>query len=106
MAETGTVGHPPRVHKPWAGCFFRPLLSHLLPDTFFQSSCYRFEDVTDPASIKADPKADRDVTLYGYVRGTNWRAGSRVHLAGVGDYQASHEKGRGGKWQGCVPSLA
>lgn len=52
--------------------------------------------MTDPAVAKADPKADRDVTLYGYVRGTNWRAGSRVHLAGVGDYQASLGEEAGG----------
>ncbi|KAL6785735.1 hypothetical protein ACKKBF_B01435 [Auxenochlorella protothecoides x Auxenochlorella symbiontica] len=63
---------------------FRPL-SWRMEHPFLVAD--RFEDVTDPASIKADPKADRDVTLYGYVRGTNWRAGSRVHLAGVGDYQ-------------------
>ncbi|RMZ52401.1 hypothetical protein APUTEX25_000676 [Auxenochlorella protothecoides] len=54
---------------------FRPL-SWRMEHPFLVAD--RFEDVTDPASIKADPKADRDVTLYGYVRGTNWRAGSRI----------------------------
>ena len=64
---------------------FRPLrwrLEHpyLLAD--------RFEDVSDPAAVRADPKRDRDVAVYGYVRGANWKAGTRVHVAGVGDCDA------------------
>lgn len=38
-------------------------------------------------AIRENPKCDRDVTVYGYVRGTNWKEGARVHVAGVGDYQ-------------------
>ena len=36
-------------------------------------------------SIRENPKCDRDVTVYGYLRGANMRQGTRVHLAGVGD---------------------
>ena len=46
----------------------------------------RMEDITPPDVIHADPKCDRDVCLYGYVRGSNLRLQSRVHVAGAGDY--------------------
>lgn len=49
----------------------------------------RLEDVTPPGALKDNPKADRDVTLYGYVRGANWRQGAKVHIAGVGDFPVS-----------------
>lgn len=49
----------------------------------------RFEDVTPAEAIRSNPRCDRDVTLYGYVRGTNWKEGARVHIAGVGDYSVS-----------------
>ncbi|KDD75621.1 hypothetical protein H632_c588p1, partial [Helicosporidium sp. ATCC 50920] len=45
----------------------------------------RFEDVTPPALLAAQPGADRTVALYGYVRGAPLKQTSRVHLAGVGD---------------------
>eukprot|EP00891_Asterochloris_glomerata_P004383 jgi/Astpho2/4383/e_gw1.00067.3.1_t len=45
----------------------------------------RFEDITPVESIRENPKCDRDVTVYGYLRGANMRQGTRVHLAGVGD---------------------
>ena len=45
--------------------------------------------MTPAEAVRADPRCDRDVTLYGYVRGTNWKEGSRVHIAGVGDYSVS-----------------
>jgi len=45
----------------------------------------RFEDVTDPELVRQNPKCDRDITLYGYVRGCNLKPGMRVHVAGVGD---------------------
>uniref|UniRef100_A0A0W0F3E0 Bms1-type G domain-containing protein n=1 Tax=Moniliophthora roreri TaxID=221103 RepID=A0A0W0F3E0_MONRR len=32
-------------------------------------------------------KCDRTVTVYGYVRGTNLRMGSKVHIPGVGDLE-------------------
>ncbi|CBX99099.1 hypothetical protein IAQ61_000773 [Plenodomus lingam] len=46
----------------------------------------RMLDITPPTDIEADPKCDRTVALYGYLRGTNFPAGgSRVHIPGVGD---------------------
>ncbi|XP_065182848.1 ribosome biogenesis protein BMS1 homolog [Sycon ciliatum] len=49
----------------------------------------RFEDLTDPETIRADEKCNRTVSLYGYVRGTHLKDGSSVHLAGVGDFPLS-----------------
>ncbi|KAI9890180.1 MAG: Glycoside hydrolase 2 (Mannanase, beta-galactosidase) [Vezdaea aestivalis] len=46
----------------------------------------RFVDLTDPTQMEEDPKCDRQVALYGYLRGTNFPAeGGRVHIPGVGD---------------------
>lgn len=46
----------------------------------------RFLDVTPPTEIEANEKCDRQVALYGYLRGTNFPAdGARVHVPGVGD---------------------
>ncbi|KAF2034282.1 DUF663-domain-containing protein [Setomelanomma holmii] len=46
----------------------------------------RFLDITPPTDMEQDPKCDRTVALYGYLRGTNFPAGgSRVHIPGVGD---------------------
>jgi ribosome biogenesis protein BMS1 len=62
---------------------FRPLVfrnSHpyLLAD--------RFEDVTPREDIRlSNGKCDRNVTIYGYLRGTNLRLGTKVHIPGVGD---------------------
>ncbi|KAG7088587.1 hypothetical protein E1B28_012564 [Marasmius oreades] len=64
---------------------FRPLVfrnSHpyLLAD--------RLEDLTPRESIRTSKgKCDRSVTLYGYVRGTNLRTGTKVHIPGVGDLE-------------------
>ncbi|KAG2495424.1 hypothetical protein HYH03_006371 [Edaphochlamys debaryana] len=46
----------------------------------------RFEDVTPRETVRANPKCDRDVILYGYLRGTNLKTLQRVHIAGVGDF--------------------
>ncbi|GLI71471.1 hypothetical protein VaNZ11_016609 [Volvox africanus] len=46
----------------------------------------RFEDVTPRELVRANPKCDRDVILYGYLRGTNVKPQQRVHIAGVGDF--------------------
>ncbi|KAJ9608841.1 Glycoside hydrolase 2 (Mannanase, beta-galactosidase) [Cladophialophora chaetospira] len=46
----------------------------------------RFLDVTPPTEIEENQKCDRQVALYGYLRGTNFPAyGARVHVPGVGD---------------------
>ncbi|KAF2659570.1 DUF663-domain-containing protein [Lophiostoma macrostomum CBS 122681] len=50
----------------------------------------RFLDITPPTDIEQNPKCDRTVALYGYLRGTNFPAqGSRVHIPGVGDLSVS-----------------
>lgn len=46
----------------------------------------RFEDVTPPERVQANKKCDRNITLYGYLRGCNMKKGTKVHIAGVGDY--------------------
>lgn len=45
----------------------------------------RFEDVTPPDRVTTNKKCDRNVTLYGYLRGCNMKKGTKVHIAGVGD---------------------
>lgn len=46
----------------------------------------RFLDITPPTAIEENPKCDRTIALYGYLRGTNFPAvGARVHVPGVGD---------------------
>ena len=50
----------------------------------------RFLDVTPPTIIEENPKCDRTIALYGYLRGTNFPAnGARVHIPGVGDLSVS-----------------
>lgn len=62
---------------------FRPLVfrnthPYLLAD--------RFEDLTPREQVRASKgKCDRTVTLYGYMRGTNYRSGTKMHIPGVGD---------------------
>ncbi|KAJ4723627.1 ribosome biogenesis protein BMS1-like [Melia azedarach] len=46
----------------------------------------RFEDVTPPERVQMNNKCDRNVTIYGYLRGCNLKKGTKVHIAGVGDY--------------------
>uniref|UniRef100_A0A0B7A613 Bms1-type G domain-containing protein n=1 Tax=Arion vulgaris TaxID=1028688 RepID=A0A0B7A613_9EUPU len=46
----------------------------------------RMEDITNPENIRQNPKCDRTVSLYGYVRGTHMKSKSMVHIAGGGDY--------------------
>ncbi|MQL73194.1 hypothetical protein Taro_005538 [Colocasia esculenta] len=45
----------------------------------------RFEDITPPERIQLNKKCDRNITLYGYLRGCNMKRGAKVHIAGVGD---------------------
>lgn len=46
----------------------------------------RMLDVTAPTMVEENPKCDRTIALYGYLRGTNFPAGgARVHIPGVGD---------------------
>ncbi|KAG8737832.1 Glycoside hydrolase 2 (Mannanase, beta-galactosidase) [Ceratobasidium sp. 414] len=61
---------------------FRPLVfrnSHpyLLAD--------RLQDMTPRELVRQQPAVDRTVTLYGYLRGTNLRETTKVHVPGAGD---------------------
>ncbi|KAH6835805.1 P-loop containing nucleoside triphosphate hydrolases superfamily protein [Perilla frutescens var. hirtella] len=49
----------------------------------------RFEDMTPPEKVHMNSKCDRNVTLYGYLRGCNLKKGTKAHIAGVGDYPLS-----------------
>jgi ribosome biogenesis protein BMS1 len=49
----------------------------------------RFEDVTPEEAVRVNPKCDREVALFGYLRGANLKRGQRIHLAGVGDLDVS-----------------
>lgn len=66
---------------------FRPLIfrnthTYLLAD--------RLEDLTSREKIReTGGKCDRLVTLYGYLRGTNLRPSSKVHVPGAGDLSIS-----------------
>ncbi|XP_062298363.1 ribosome biogenesis protein BMS1 homolog isoform X2 [Scomber scombrus] len=46
----------------------------------------RMEDLTDPEMLRTDPKCDRTVSLYGYLRGTHLKNKGQVHIPGVGDF--------------------
>ncbi|KAF2479452.1 hypothetical protein BDY17DRAFT_257160 [Neohortaea acidophila] len=46
----------------------------------------RMLDITPPTLIEQNPKCDRTVALYGYIRGTNFPShDARVHVPGIGD---------------------
>ncbi|KAG8552553.1 hypothetical protein GDO81_004578 [Engystomops pustulosus] len=49
----------------------------------------RMEDLTNPEEIRLNPKTDRKVSLYGYLRGAHLKNKSQVHLPGVGDFALS-----------------
>ncbi|KAH3757956.1 ribosome biogenesis protein BMS1 [Pelomyxa schiedti] len=46
----------------------------------------RVEDVTNPVIVKSNPLANRTVSMFGYVHGTNLKMAQKVHVAGVGDF--------------------
>lgn len=61
---------------------FRPLIwrsthSYLIGD--------RFEDLTNLELVRKNPKCDRNVSLYGYIRGVPLNKSTSVHIAGFGD---------------------
>lgn len=61
--------------------------------------------MTPPEAVRLNPKADRTLLLYGYLRGAPLRQGARLHLAGVGDFDltVSHHARRATQH---VPPLA
>lgn len=61
---------------------FRPLTwrtthGYLLAD--------RYEDLTNQELIRNNPKCDRNISLYGYVRGIPIKTQTYLHVAGLGD---------------------
>ncbi|KAL6902026.1 hypothetical protein ACP4OV_004902 [Aristida adscensionis] len=49
----------------------------------------RLEDVTPPETVRLNRKCDRNITLYGYLRGCNMKRGTKVHITGAGDFSLS-----------------
>ncbi|KAK7084476.1 Glycoside hydrolase 2 (Mannanase, beta-galactosidase) [Halocaridina rubra] len=47
----------------------------------------RYEDITNPEDLRQNPKCDRNVVLYGYVRGVPFQRAQAVHIPGCGDYK-------------------
>ncbi|KNC86865.1 hypothetical protein SARC_01011 [Sphaeroforma arctica JP610] len=45
----------------------------------------RMEDITNPEEKRVNPKCDRTVAVYGYVRGTHLKAHHKIHIPGMGD---------------------
>ena len=43
--------------------------------TAHRSSARRVEDITDPEDVRQNPKVDRNVAIFGYVRGTHLKPG-------------------------------
>nr|XP_022906506.1 ribosome biogenesis protein BMS1 homolog [Onthophagus taurus] len=65
---------------------FRPLTwrtnhSYLIID--------RYEDITGLENVRQNPKCDRNVCLYGYVRGVPLNKNNCVHIPGFGDTKIS-----------------
>lgn len=57
------------------------------------------QDITPRELVRVQPKVDRDVVLYGFLRGANMKPGARVHVAGVGDFTL--QVGLGNGWH-CI----
>lgn len=43
----------------------------------------RIEDLTDAEELRKNPKCDRQVSFYGYVRGSNIKSHCKIHLLGT-----------------------
>ncbi|KAJ6227013.1 ribosome biogenesis protein bms1 [Anaeramoeba flamelloides] len=46
----------------------------------------RFEDITDPESIRKNPVMDHTICLYGYIHGNNLNTNQKIHISGCGDF--------------------
>ncbi|RID48923.1 LOW QUALITY PROTEIN: hypothetical protein BRARA_I05396 [Brassica rapa] len=71
-------------------CFISLSLTKFHPLKWRTSHPYvladRMEDVSPPEKVQMDKKCERNISLYGYLRGCNLKKGMKVHIAGVGDY--------------------
>ncbi|WFD19051.1 Glycoside hydrolase 2 (Mannanase, beta-galactosidase) [Malassezia caprae] len=61
---------------------FRPLIFRNQHPYFLAD---RMEELTPRDLVQANPKMDRTITVYGYLRGTHLREKQAVHIPGVGD---------------------
>lgn len=61
--------------------FYSPFSTRLSPFSFLYSGS--MEDLTDPEKLRTDPKNDRTVSLYGYLRGTHMKTQGQVHIPGT-----------------------
>ncbi|KAI3889726.1 hypothetical protein MKX03_007748 [Papaver bracteatum] len=63
--------------------------SQFLPSSWRAEHPYvlvdRFEDVT-PERMHGDKQCNRNLSLYGYLRGCDIKNGAKVHIAGAGDF--------------------
>ncbi len=62
---------------------FRPLVWR---NTHPYIAIDRVEDMTSITKLNEDSSCNRDVVLFGYVRGTNLKSNMPVHLIGTGDF--------------------
>ncbi|MCL7044209.1 hypothetical protein MKW94_029216 [Papaver nudicaule] len=46
----------------------------------------RVEDATPTERVQMDTRCNRDLVLYGYLRGCYFKKGTKVHIAGAGDF--------------------
>ncbi|KAI3889323.1 hypothetical protein MKX03_004738 [Papaver bracteatum] len=49
----------------------------------------RYEDATLPERVVMDNRCNRDIVLYGYLRGCDIKKGTKVSIAGMGDFPLS-----------------
>ncbi|NWR77917.1 BMS1 protein, partial [Centropus unirufus] len=49
----------------------------------------RMEELTNPEQVRVNPKCDRKISLYGYLRGAHLKNKSQIHMPGVGDFTVS-----------------
>ncbi|XP_069719979.1 ribosome biogenesis protein BMS1 homolog [Phaenicophaeus curvirostris] len=49
----------------------------------------RMEELTSPEEVRINPKCDRKISLYGYLRGAHLKNKSQIHMPGVGDFTVS-----------------
>ncbi|KFO94374.1 Ribosome biogenesis protein BMS1, partial [Buceros rhinoceros silvestris] len=49
----------------------------------------RMEELTNPEDVRMNPKCDRKISLYGYLRGAHLKNRSQIHMPGVGDFTVS-----------------
>lgn len=64
--------------------FFQKLLLGLMDiiRLFFSLMLGRMEELTNPEDVRINPKCDRKISLYGYLRGAHLKNKSQIHMPG------------------------